>query len=466
MRSAALLLLLPVAWVACFSNSSGGGGGNPSFDASNDGLEFDSTTPDGEMPESAAEAAADAPVDALVEASPLMDAMADVPAESAPPQTLTVVVGGAAGYESGVNVVFGDSTGAVVASMTTNAAGLAVTALPTATMATVLFGTAAAPQLYTVMGLKLGDIVPVVDMSSLSAFGNPIVNVTAVPASPVFDGGIATYSMRSGGCQAATATLPLSMGLAGGTPPCIGLGKVGGLPAAVFPALVEADDPTGSILGFAFSKINGISMPDDAGLSDVALGGMWSTSTTAQTVSVTNPDGGSFPQLNYSEIADGVVTPLSPAYMMTNVYDTHVGYADAVQSEVSYITSGYSMKTAVLTGAPPTTSGTVDVDATSLATEPALSNGQVDGTVAARPTVTWTGNLSTVTGAIAMFAFNGFSADSGSQSGTWTIVSPGTAATSLQAPALPAALGGYAPISGNFYLYEIYAVDGQTALPS
>ena len=477
MRSRGLLLVVPLAWVACFSQSSGGSP-QVDFDASFD-ASFDGSTEDSEAPE--------ATVDAPVEASTVVDsAVVDV-VEAGPP-AVTVVVGGAAGFESGVPVVFTDATGATVYSnMTTNAAGQASFAFPSGGgAATVILGTPSYPAIYTYLGLTPGQTVLVVDQASLTALFSetaPTANLATVPAAPTFDGGIANYTMQAGSCQSSSQSLPLDVSLLphGSGAPCIGLGPVGASFGAVFPALVQAEDGVGNLLGFAGSKNNPLATGADAGLSNVTLPATWSTTTTQQFVAVSNvPDGGTPPSVTYSEVADGIFNTLQPSAPSIDagappealaVVTTHPGFPDAVQAESQVVryTSGESVYAVVQRAASPTADGTITLDQTPVGTAPAITGATTTAT--AQPTVSWTlasgsGNFGSATGIVSLVNWSAMTADGGFQSGNWTIVSPGTTVNAVQVPALPPMFSDYAPAAGaSAFLNDLYAVYGETAVP-
>ncbi len=467
-RPPVFLLLAPLAWVACFSASSAGPGTNVTFDS---GLDFDGTMPDGESPEGSppVEAAADA----VVEAAPPVDAGADVPMEAAP-MPIGVVVADAAGPESGVTVFFSDKTGAVVGNPTQTVKGVAATLDPTVAMVTVVLGTPASPFLYTVMGLSPGDQVLVADAMTVP---NPTMNLTSIPTTPALPTE-AQYSVISGNCgtyfQAATPTSPATYPLFGGegSPPCVGFAASGGSLVPKVPALVQAFDELQNVLGFAYADVDlTTTTPDDAGLTDYAVGGSWSTATAAQTVYLNVPDGGVTTATTYSEILDGIVNPLphmppavdagAGAQMLVQA---PTGIGQGVQAETFAQLGSFAETYAVaMTMAPPTANGNVTLDLTGEVNAPMFTNGGVSAS--AQPVVSWTlasGDLSKATGIIATWGWNTMpTADAGDQNGTWTVVAPGTSATSLAAPALPAALQAYGPTAASLpNLNEIIVVSG------
>lgn len=484
MRKSVLLLSLPVAWVACFSNSSGGGGGGASFDASADGPEFDSTSPD-VGPDAPMEAAQEAGQDAAMEASPPVDSGMDVAHEAeAGASPVVVTVGGALGPESGVTVVWGDATGAVVTSGKTNAAGMATQLAAPGSMVTALLGTPSAPSLYTITDVQPGDNLVIIDQASVDfSFpeGNNIqANLTAVPM-PL--PGMATgLSLWAGHCNDYFQSPPAALGLGGS---CIGVGPMGTSFGAAYPALVEANDVDFNLMGFTFKKNNGLSMPDDAGYLDLDLSAnTWLTASTQQSVTVANEqDAGIYtPWILYQEVANGVLFPLPQRQPSdggtlpsgTTLFTAHGGYADFVQTEIGYnpdsmgfVQEAFAMATR---GPAPSADGATTIDWTPLTTLPSLINMTIDSSVPAQPRVTWTtqaGDLSSSTAVMVYMPFGGTDADGGYQGGSWTIVSPGTTQSSLQAPTLPAAYAAWAPITGaNFGPSAVYAIQGGTALPT
>ncbi len=475
-----VLPFLPLTFLACFSPSSGGSGGNADFDASSD-AEFDSTSPDGEP----AEAAADVGVDVATEAGPIVDAAVKPEAEAGP-QPITVLVSGALGYEQGVNVVFHDATGAPVATAMTGAQGTASTLLPNVTMATVLLGTPNAPAPYTVMGLSPGDIVPVVDLASVANLPSQTAEVTAIPSTTsLADSGVTQYYASTGACWTYFSGPPVFLSFQSSSGlPCVGLAPTANAIVPVLPVVVEAVDVSNNLVAFASSTNISPAMPDDAGYTEVALSGPWSTMFTDQYVNVTNvPDGGGAPyELKYSEVADGILSPLpsrtlpvdaGPATLLH--VQTHTGFAGAVQAEAlwtSYTTQGGTLAASLVTTAPPPSqSGTLTLDATALSTVPSFQTATTAaGPTAAQPVVQWTlasGDLGGATGVVMSVGWSSPLDGGGYQTGNWTIVSAGTTATSITVPAMPPSLAGYAPLPGASPLVnEMFVVYGQTSMPS
>ena len=465
-RSPFALLILPVAWIACFSSGSSGSGGGADFDASGD-----TSFPDAPGQE--------AGPDVVNEMTPPpQDASVDVPvgndASEAAPGAVAITVFGASGPEKGITIVYGDATGAVAGTpATTGATGMVNQALPAgATMITALLGNANNPSPYTVMGVQAGDTIIVPDLASLVPYGQGQAQVTALPASPPAN--TAGYNAIAGLCTNSLSGPPIAVNLQQGIG-CIGLGLFGGSYGAAVPMLVDAQDANGNVLGFTFQKNNALSALD-AGILNLSLAAdTWSTSLTTQTLVVSNqPDGGSTPNLVASESANDILHRLNTQYVNDDAggqlmqVTTHVGYADRVQVEASISPNGqWSIATATAV-APPTTDGTLTIDATPLGVLPQISSTGVDQTNSVRPILTWTtaqGSLaSTTTGLIGTMMWDGTDDAGAPINGNWTIVAP-SSATALQAPALPASAGAYEPTVDASIQNMLQGLVG-TAVPS
>jgi hypothetical protein len=87
----------------------------------------------------------------------------------------------------------------------------------------------------------------------------------------------------------------------------------------------------------------------------------------------------------------------------------------------------------------------------------------VDSSQPARPSVTWTteaGSLASADGAIAILGWTSVGDAGQAITGSWTLVGPPTV-TSMQAPALPASLGGSAPApDASFATPAVIVVQG------
>ena len=426
---------------------------------------FDSALPprpDAGVDATIADAAVDAPlaVDAPIDAAPL-------------PVTATVV--GGYGYEQGVTIVWGDSTGAVISASTTSAQGTASQTVTAGAMVTALLGSPAYPSPTTIMGIEPGDNLVFIDYASIAAL--PMnVNIPTFPASPPT--GTVDYALGTTG--ETFDGPPATYGLGG----ALGFGSTDAGAAAVFAPMLTAKDDNGNALGYVFAKNVPATTPDDAGALEVTLTGPWSTTFTTQQVVLENaPDaglGGDWWSA-YSEVADGIM--LAPATLNLPdggvppegnlIKQGHVGYADFVQTSTGFGppgTSDYQGGVEVATrAAAPTADGTMTVDWSMLTSAPVITASTIDTTIPAQPGVTWTtssGTLATSTGIIALAEWDGSFTDGGSQFGNWTIVSPGTAQSEVVAPQLPAG-SAWAPAAGsNFNTSTVYAVQGGTALPT
>jgi hypothetical protein len=475
MRRTVILLALPVAWLACFS---GGGSGGPAADASFDGsAAFDGSTP---------ETSVDATEDTSPEAASAFDAPADVTPDAGPAPVVVTVVG-ALGLESGVPIVWGDSLGAWLTTGTTNAAGRASQLVTSGAVMTAILGPPSAPWLYTIMGVEPGDQLVVIDRGSVASLpgtqGNLDVNFASVP-SPLPQG-TSVLAFDVGPCSASLAAPPALLDLTSmGQTNCLGIGQFGATVGAAYPALVEANDDSSNVLGFAYARNNLLTTVDDAGNDDLAIGGSWSTSTTSQSLVVSAAEDAGVSASDfvatYGEAANGLLLPLPTRQPEdggtlppdTSLYTTHVGYADFVQTELgSY---GGSQGAAMATRSPaPTASGSATIDATPLAALPVIGGLTVDSTVPAQPWFSWTlqsGSLASSTGILLEATWSGTDADGGPQSGTWTVVAPGTTKAALQvhAPVVPSQFAAWLPGAGSsFSPYELgmVALMGGTALP-
>ena len=247
------------------------------------------------------------------------------------------------------------------------------------------------------------------------------------------------------------------------------------------PTLLTAYDANYNTLGYAYASqpLAGLT-PDDAGALDYSIGGSWATAMNTQVVTATTPADASFnPQLAYSEVFDGLLAPTNgvavPADAGPNAAAvlTHVGIAQAVQAE-AFVNlpsqAGQEGASVITTAPPPTTSGSLVLDTSPITTAPQFQTASLAGTT--QPVVSWTlasGDLSQATGLIATVTWYGPNDAGGFANGTWTLVSPGTAGTSITAPQLPASLqAAYAPTAQaqQEVVSTIVVVDGQTALPT
>jgi len=441
-RSALLLLLTPVG---CFSASSGGGS-PPGFDAAQNDAEFDSGT----TPETS--------VDSSTMDVTVMEASVDAPVEAGP-QPVTVVVTNAAGAEQGVPVVFQQASGAVIASATTNAAGIVSQLQPAGVQVTIVLGTSAAPSLFTIEQVAPGDTLAVYDRSADVTNGQVSVDSWSDAGPP----GTASYEVDVGSCNTFGAGPPLVVFLGTACPV-----------AGQFPVLVTSRDINGAALGYAWQKGN--TLPGDGGVAHVAVGGAWSTTTDTLTLTTDSPppfaaansDNG---YLGFSAIVNGMGTEGANSYFggigaddggVTWPFPYADGYPEHLQTEANVTNYGTSASGNGVTISAIATRGAGDAGSatTNLAISqllPPIQTASIDATTnPVQPTVTWdigdAGSVATTDGVVVAFTWSG-NDDGGFVNGIWTIVAPPTA-SSVQVPALPAAQADHAPFSGAFFSNE------------
>jgi hypothetical protein len=438
-----LALLVPILSVSCVSNENtappgddAGNLGDTSIGPFPDVTSGETSVPDTSVP------------DTSVPDTSIPDAGADAPVDVVQP--VTIVVTGELGPEQGITIVYQDATGAVLSTATTDSSGSASQAIPAGSQVTVLFGTPAFPRLYTITGVEPGDVLTATDPTIVTAQAS----IVAVPASPPDagpDGGL-NYLANAGACQTTFLTPPGALSL--NTANCVSAGK--------FPLLVYAESPTFVPLAFAVQKGN--ALVTDGGVAQVSVGGAWSSAMTTQTVSVTNTPGGvGTGVLALTEVADRVGVPTTAPYppatdagVQSAAFTAHTGYADFVQSEANVsMAAGFNGTSngwtygAVATSVPaPSASGTTSFDLSQLL--PLVTSVTEDATtVPGRPTLSWTSaaSLASTAGVIASFTWNGPNDAGVTVSGSWTIVAS-SAATSVQAPSLPASASAWVPLGG------------------
>ena len=385
------------------------------------------------------------------------DAGADATLVDASPQPLTLTVLLLGVPEPGVNVVFQDGTGAVIATATTDATGRVTRSVMAGSQVTALLGTLLAPQVVTIQGVAPGDALTVVDPATSASSPSEPVTVT-LPAA-TWDSSATAEGVYAGSCY---NPLPYPINL---TQSCESAGE--------FPLLARAFD-TGSGQEIAYTYQLGNAAQPDGGLPDgatslpIVMTLPWATSTATATITATNPpglpaDGGGFANgvtLDYDEIARGVVLRVPAASVGTTDdagaqsagFVMHPGYPDFVQAEaVDQFTTPQGLLVAggATRAAAQATSLAMSFDLSTLPLITATSVDTADGGATSQPVVTWTSTAS-------LAAANGIyiSAQWSSSittdastlyvNGTWTILAPPTA-TNVHAPALPASLAAWGP---------------------
>ncbi len=485
MRRHHALLALPLLSVGCFSSNNPGSVGDASTDATQEAEGPDAPSPEA-SPADATTTDATPAADSAAEASsdgsgPVTDAGAEAAAEAGS-SLLAVVVGAPRGFEPGVPVVWSDATGAMVDQSTTDAQGRASTSAPTAVTVTVVLGTPLAPTLYTVMGLTAGETVPVVDVTQLVAHAAATVHVY-IPAYPpqgaieASSPGFANWVGGTFGGGAAPVTMPVTVNNG------VGVVQTDAGYVAAIPTLSEMYTSGGTPIGYAWTSapLPPYDAGTEAGTETVTLSSAWSTSYHLEQTALSGWDGGGAVTTSFAEAFDGLLIPIdnynlapaNPAPGEVQYAYTHPGYAERYQVETTYTTGRLSDGNYAVTfigAGPPLTADTViTFDATALGTAPYIASTGVVASAAGQPVFSWTlgsGDLSAATAIVFTGAWDA-TVGSQSQSGLWTIVSPGTSATSLTPPHLPASLAQYANPSGGRGGYgALYVVQGQTEFPT
>lgn len=425
---ATLLLLasLPATALACFGSSSGGST-NPNLPP------LDASTFDGSVE--------DAPADA-----PVADAAHDATHETSTPEAgtgpVTVKVLAVTGPEQGVAIVFGDATGAVMSSTSTDATGSASgTVPPGGGQVTVLTGPAAYPWLLTYTGVMPGETLNVIDPTQ---YVSSAVNVTDFPMPfPTATNWVAIIGSTSG---TTGTSMPTTIPAGASFWRSLNLQQQ-------FPVIVWGYDSSNTNeLAYLFKKHNGLAA--DGGVATVSMAGLtWQSTFGTASVSaspVVESDGGPAGSnlgvsFVYSESSDGVpvglpqVDAVLTGATATASFQTHPGYPDFVQLETDVTDTQATWSATQVIGtrsAPPAAlSSSMMVDLTQAL--PEMSNPVVDATTSTRPTMTWSSpSMPMAAGTYVALAWNDVF-EGGARYGSWTIMAaPGV--TSVQAPALPA----------------------------
>lgn len=287
-------------------------------------------------------------------------------------------------------------------------------------------------------------------------------------ASPEYD----NWWGGSAGGGGAPVTLPAYLTNA------VGVQQTDGGYAAAIPVLAEIYPPSGTPpLGYAWASAPFTSY--DAGTETVAVSPAWSTDLHMEQTALSGWDGGGLMTTLFSEVSDGVLVaadnyneiPANPAPGEVAYAYTHPGFEQRYQVETTYTSlpaNGNYAVTFIAAGPTLTADTVITFDATALATAPTIASTSVVASAVGQPVFSWTlgsGDLSDATAVVFIGAWNSTSL-SMPQSGLWTIVSPGTSATSFTPPMLPATLAQYANPSGATGDYgALYVVQGGTEFP-
>ncbi len=452
------VLVLAGAPVACFSSSAAPG------DDSGPGV--DSAAP-GDDTGAPAVDAAPPPGDSGTKDSGPADAGADTTVVDAGPQPLTLTVLKLGSPEPGVNVVFQDDTGAVVATATTDVAGTVSQLVVPGSQVTALLGDARSPSPVTIQGVAPGDVLTVVDVAP-GTTPPPGENVTVTLPAGTWDAAGADEEVYAGQCYN-PVSYPLYLASYCET-------------AGEFPLLARAVDTT-SQEEIAYTYQLGNAAQPDGGLPDgatslpITVALPWETSTAVATITAANPpglpgEGGTTGTANdvavtYYEEAEGLSfsVPASPggaiddAGTQTASFVMHPGYPSFVQAgAVDTIPSdgAYVVAAGATRAAAQATSLAASLDLSTIPLITGTSVDTADGGATAQPSVNWTstGSLAGASGIYVSAQWSdSFTTDAGTTyvSGTWTILAPPTA-TTVHAPSLPASLAAWAPSpTASFY---------------
>ena len=390
---------------------------------------------------------------------PPTDAGADTTVVDAGPEPLTLTVLLLGAPEPGVNVVFQDDTGAVVATATTGTDGMVTQFVTAGSQVTALLGSPQGPNLVTIQGVAPGDTLTVVDTTSNSPATGENVTVTLPVAT--WDASGTAEEVYAGRCYN-PPSYPLYLSANCET-------------AGQFPLLALAVDSTSQQEVAYTYQLGNLAQPE-GGLPDgdtslpIAITLPWETSTATATLTSTNPpglpdDGGTTStadgvSLAYYEVAEGI--PFSVPLARGDTIDDggtksgefamHPGYPGFIQGQAFDLVNtpnGIVVEGAATRAAPQATSLAMSFDLSTLPLITATSIETTDGGTTLQPNVTWTstGSLSAADGIyISAQWFSSAATEAGTVyvDGTWTILAPPTA-TNVRAPALPASLAAWAP---------------------
>ena len=373
------------------------------------------------------------------------------------PGLVTVLVATVTGPEEGIQVVFHNPDGSVLATGTTDSTGQASHQVPVDAMVTAAFGAALSSSLVTVTGVSGGDVIHLLDTATPMP-AQQKVNLTYPPSNPAGT----TYYFLSSPCTSGAFILslerdPLECAVDGPFP-------------VLLLALSGAFDNPGQRLGFQYAK--GISLPEDGGASALAFTGTWQPTGTLH-VSLSNvPSPVGSLLVTYTEEANGfpfsfqqgassdTAPTVDAGTMSTWTYDTDPGFPDYTQTEV--MTTDVAVENPV---GPTATSYALLATRSNAAPTiqsfdlskrlAAISGAQVDTMGSQTSVVSWTpaASLGSADGTYVHVAYGTYS---------WTVVVPPGAAQ-IALPSLPSSLAAWAPAPGaKFHLIDVATVDVST----
>ncbi len=353
-----------------------------------------------------------------------------------------------AGPEQGVTVVFSDAEGTPITTGTTDASGQVVQTVPSGSMVTALLGgwtsdggSMVTPKLVTFVGVETGDVLKVLDTTSLARA--PAVqtwDLTGVPTS-MAPGGAPTYFQVYGPC--ATNSFPLVQQPTPAAPMQGTCAWAGPFPILIAASQLGMYDEIVPLGGFVFSKTT-VDPTDGGAFPRVSFGSAPWIATIPVTVELSNLGAVNDVQnveANHYEYSVGYpfadqVTQINTdvdAGTQTLSFPGYPGLADFVQTEASS-NGGFIARR------DDTLASTVTLDF-SQSLPRILSAGVDTLSSPGRPVVVWTPLASLASSADGTYVTLNYG------SWTWTfLVPPG--ATRLQAPALPtsdAAASAWAP---------------------
>jgi hypothetical protein len=359
-----------------------------------------------------------------------------------------VVVVTASGPESGVTVVFSDATGALVATGTTDATGSVTQDVAAGSQVTALFNTSNGPNLVTIVGVKPGDVLKLVDGPVYVNGANVQATIDAFTQG---DASVSDYYISSAGCSTDTngAVGTFEYGLGNG---CQNVsGQV--------PILVQALDSSNN--GLAWQAAQGSLLASDAGVASVDLTSTsWTTTFGTQSVTLLNAPDTLEPGVGFTEFTavDSVSSVAFGLSTFTGQYPdagvqtfefnaTHPGFAafDQIEADDTISQSGGASVLAIAdrvsttTLASPSANDTIDLNDVL----PTITNATLDATHPTRPSIAWT-SAAPLTGAVATVVQVKWSDpldDAGDvRAGTWTIAVPASQ-MSVVPPQIPDASG-------------------------